>query len=58
MKSQERVQKILLTLDEQEIELLLIALGRYQNYQYDRGYRAKNTEKLITKIYRSMGVKL
>lgn len=48
----------MLTLDEQEIELLLIALGRYQNYQYDRGYRAKNTEKLITKIYRSMGVKL
>lgn len=51
-------KKYLLELNEQDIELLLKAIGKYQQLQWDSGFTTRWTEKLIDKIYKSMGVKL
>ena len=58
MKTSEGKKLYTLELKEFDIELLLKALGTYQQRQYDSGLSSRWTEKLINKVYRAMGVKL
>ena len=51
-------KKVKLELNIQEVELMLRALGKEQQVNLDRGYKANHYEWLINKIYRAMGVKL
>ena len=58
MKTSEGKKLYTLELKEFDIELLLKALGTYQQRQYDSALSSRWTEKLINKVYRAMGVKL
>lgn len=51
-------KKYNITLTELDIKLLLEALGKHQQFQWDNRYSSRATENLITKIYRCMGVKI
>ena len=58
MKTSEGKKLYTLELNEFDIELLLKALGTYQNHLYDTGSSSMWIEKLINKVYKAMGVKL
>lgn len=51
-------KKYTIQLTELDIKLLLEALGKHQQYQWDNRYSSRATENLITKIYRAMRVKI
>ena len=58
MKTSEGKKQFTISLTELDIKILLEALGKMQNHQYDTGMSTKGTEYLTIKIYRAMGVRL